>query len=201
MSRGALHLPARKAPLHATRGGAPMISMRPPLARSMPLVALAGLALIGFSAGAGAAWLSEGTATATAAGPLAPSMQQAGLASSAPSTTSTRPPSSTAATSTAPVSSERLPSTERETSPARPPAAAPAPVAPARPPVVRVPVVPAQPAAPAPYRPAPAPAPAPAPVPPRAPAPAVPETITIDLGGRGEIIPQPPVAPRQHNAP
>lgn len=177
------------------------MTTRPPLPRSMPLMALAGLALLGFSAGAGAAWLTEGTATASAAGPVPPSVQQAGLTSPAPSTTSAQSPSSTAPsstaptstppTSTAPVSSERLPSSRRASSAARP-AAESAPVAPARPPAVRVPVVPAQPAAPAPYRPAPAPAPRPAPPPDPAP---VPPPLAFDVPLL-PVNPQPVIEPR-----
>src|SRR5699024_3202414 len=87
----------------------------------------------------------------------------------------------------APVSSESAPTTESEesASPARVPAAAPPAVPPAAEAPARVP-----------HRPAPAPAgPAPAPAP--APTPAPEPGITIDLGGRGHIVPQAPIPQKE----
>ncbi len=172
---------------------------------SRPMVigsAVVALSLIGLSGGAVVALLTGGSSTlATREPAITPSSSQAGLLTPTEAAQSVGTPTSTAKTetSTARVSSKALPTSEIERPgdadlPERRAVQAPAPApvpAPAPAPAPRV-----QAPSPAPFRPAPAPAPyrpAPAPAPPPPPAPG----ITIDLGGRGNIVPQAPIAPKE----
>lgn len=156
------------------------------------------LSLIGLAGGATAAVFVDGDSNKAFRGSaITPSSSQAGLVT--PTVTATPGVRSASVaetgTSTAPVSSDALPTSETkrpEDSDRRAAPAAPAP-APVR--AVPAPAPRAQAPTPVPYRPAPAPAPAPARAP--APAPAPQPGITIDLGGRGHIVPQAPILPKE----
>ena len=168
---------------------------------SRPMVigsAVVALSLIGLSGGVAVALLtSESSTLATSEPAITPSSSQAGLLTPTEAAKPVGTPTSTAKTktSTARVSSKALPTSEIERPgssdlPERRAVQAPAPT-----PGPRVQVPSAAPLrlapAPAPYRPAPAPPPPPPPPPPPAPG------ITIDLGGRGNIVPQAPIAPKE----
>lgn len=154
-----------------------------------------GLALVGFTAGAGMGWISQDEAyAATTEAPVQPSVHQSGLAATPTVTPSSSrsEPAATPATSTARVTSESSPSsTSREPAPSR----AQLPRRAANPPAVGAPVAPVQQPAPVPYRPAPAPrlAPPPAPAPPAPVAPPAFEFQFPDL-----TLTQAPVAPQPH---
>lgn len=169
---------------------------------STTALALAGLALIGFTGGAGTAMLMDaGTGEATHEGAeVHPVTNQAGL-TSAPTTA--RPSAETAssaqesaepATSTAPAKSESLPSSTAGTTERHPTGSSvPAGTNRSTPPAARAPVPPPRTVNVQPYQPPAAP-PAPPPPPAAAPPPAPPAVQIPDVTlTRAPLVPQQPI--------